>query len=506
VASRYVADPNPLNVSPDHGESPTGGHATPSGGRPAGDGPAGGDLAGRVTDVDIAIVGAGGAGLNLVVELDRLAARTGRPVPSIALVDPVTRAGADRTWCFWDDGRNHLDPVVARSWTRVGLVDRAGRARTLDLTPLRYVMVAAADFYALAEESVARLGAVRVTAPVLAVTDGPDRAHVRTDVGQLRARWVFDSRPAPPRRPARTSWLQHFRGWALRFDQPVLDPGEAVLMDFSAVQPCAVQPCAVQPCAVGAGAVQPCAVLPGAVRAGAGRSARGGGLAFGYVLPTAADRALVEYTVFSRERLEDRAYDVALRSYLAARWPLVNPAAILIEAVEDGAIPMTDAVPARRVGRRVFRLGTAGGATRGASGYTFAAMQRQARAVAAALLCGSRLCEPESWGVRPRGVGRIRPVPPPAYPLRHRWMDAVLLRALDRGLVDGPDLFVRLFERNSPARVLRFLDGATSLGEDLAVMASAPMAAMSRAAAEDAAARVRARLVARPRAPCLPTS
>lgn len=425
----------------------------------------------RATEVDVAIVGAGGAGLNLLVELDRLAARTGRPVPSLALVDPVTRAGADRTWCFWDDDRFGLHPAVTRSWTRLGLVDRAGHARTLDLTPLRYVMVASADFYALAEESVARLGAVRVTAPALAVTGGPDRALVHTDAGQLRARWVFDSRPAPPRRPARTAWLQHFRGWTLRFDQPVLDPDEAVLMDFSVVQ-------------------------PAEVHAGAGP-----GTAFGYVLPTAADRALVEYTVFSRQRLPAPAYDVALRSYLDARWPRIDPAAVAIEAVEDGAIPMTDAVHARRADRRVFRLGTAGGATRGSTGYTFAATQRQARAVAAALLSGSVLPGSVSSGsvssgsVLSRAVlsgsDRHEPVPPPAYPVRHRWMDAVLLRAFDRGLVDGPDLFVRLFERNPPTRVLRFLDGATCLREELAVMASAPMVAMTRAATGDAGARLR---------------
>jgi lycopene beta-cyclase len=409
----------------------------------------------RATEVDVAIVGAGGAGLNLVVELDRLAVRTDRPVPSVALVDPVTRSGADRTWCFWDDDRNAPHPAMTRSWTRLGLVDRAGHSRILDLTPLRYVMVASADFYALAEKSVARLGAIRVTASALAVTGGPDRALVQTDAGQLRARWVFDSRPAPPRSPARTAWLQHFRGWTLRFDQPVLDPDEAVLMDFSVVQ-------------------------PAEMHAGAGP-----GIAFGYVLPTAADRALVEYTVFSRQRLPAPAYDVALCSYLAERWPCLDPTAVAIEAVEDGAIPMTDAVYARRAEPRVFRLGTAGGATRGSTGYTFAAMQRQARAVAAALLSGS-----VPSGVVPSGADRIEPVPPPAYPARHRWMDAVLLRAFDRGLVDGPDLLVRLFEHNPPTRVLRFLDGATCLREDLAVMASAPTAAMTQAVTGDAVARL----------------
>jgi lycopene beta-cyclase len=420
---------------------------------------AGAPVHGELT-VEVAIVGAGGAGLSLVAELDRAASRAGRAVPSVALIDPVTRVGGDRTWCFWDAGRSDLDAAVTRSWTQVALVDRAGRSRTLDLTPLRYVMISSVDFYALAEESVRRLGVVRVTASARTVVDGPDRARVETDAGTVHARWVFDSRPAPLRRPARTAWLQHFRGWTVHLDQPVLDPDQAVLMDFSVVQPGAVQPGA------------------------------GPGLAFGYVLPTAPDRALVEYTVFSRGRLPDEAYDTALRSYLAARWPRVG---VTVDAVEDGAIPMTDAVHLRRAGRRAFQLGMAGGATRGSTGYAFAAMQRQAQTVAGMLLSGAA-----ASGVTTGTAHDVEPVPPPAYPARHRWMDAVLLRALDRDLVNGPDLFVRMFGRNPPARVLWFLDGTTSVAEDLAVMASTPTAAMTRAALEDAAARLRFRLTGVP--------
>lgn len=63
-------------------------------------------------------------------------------------------------------------------------------------------------------------------------------------------------------------------------------------------------------------------------------------------------------------------------------------------------------------------------------------------------------------------------------------MDAVLLRALDTGRVDGPDFFYRLFDRVPVTRLLRFLDGRTRLYEDLAVGAHAPVAPMLRTAAE----------------------
>ena len=394
-------------------------------------------------EVDVALVGAGGAGLSVLTGLDRLvtAARAvGRDVavPSIVLVDPVSHAGQDRTWCFWDDGgSSDVEACVHRAWRRVELRGRDGRAHLLDLAPMRYVMVRSGDFYAFADAAAARLGAARIVAGVDAVRDGEDRAYLLTASGEvIAARWVLDSRPAPPARPARTSWLQHFRGWTVRFGEDVVDPDVPVLMDFAPPQP-------------------------------------DRGVAFGYVLPLDARRALVEYTEFSPARLPGPAYEAALRAYLSARWGARVARSVRIEAVEDGAIPMTDAVHARRAGRRVFRIGTAGGATRPSTGYTFAALQRQGAAVAAALLAGRE------------------PLPPRPYPARHQWMDAVLLAGLDRGYICGADLLTHLFDANAPQRVLRFLDGASTPAEELALMRTAPTAAMTRASAADAVARLR---------------
>jgi len=57
--------------------------------------------------------------------------------------------------------------------------------------------------------------------------------------------------------------------------------------------------------------------------------------------------------------------------------------------------------------------------------------------------------------------------------------------------VAGPDFFDRLFDRNPAERVLRFLDGATTPAEELAVMSSTRLLPMASAAAGDALARLR---------------
>ncbi|SCF13465.1 lycopene beta-cyclase [Micromonospora viridifaciens] len=385
-------------------------------------------------DVDLALVGGGGAASLVLAALDRHDLTGLR----VAVVDPVHKRGQDRTWAFWGTPGTDLDPLLSASWSRVEVVTPAGR-RVLSLDPLRYAMLRSGPVYDRAAAAERRLGVVRIGAPAGALRDDGHRVTVHDPHGRVlvRAGWVLDSRPRPPERPGRTTWLQHFRGWWLAADRPTFDPDRAVLMDFRTPQP-----------------------------------ARG--VSFGYVLPVDDRYALVEYTEFSPALLTDAGYDAALRGY-AARLGL-DLAALRLREVENGIIPMTDGPFVSRPSPRVVRLGTAGGATRPSTGFTFAAMHRQADQVARALAAG-----------RP-------PVPAPAYPGRHRWLDAVALRALDRGHVGGVEFFARLFDRNPPERVLRFLDGTTTPAEELAVMRSTPLLPMTGAVLGDAVDRLRARL------------
>lgn len=385
-------------------------------------------------DVDLALVGGGGAASLVLAALDRHDLTGLR----VAVVDPVRKRGQDRTWAFWGAPGSDLDPLLSASWSRVEVVTPAGR-RVLSLDPLRYAMLRSAPVYDRAAAAERRLDVVRIGAPAGALRDDGHRVTVHDPAGRplFRAGWVLDSRPRPPRRPGRTSWLQHFRGWWLAADRPTFDPGRAVLMDFRTAQP-----------------------------------ARG--VSFGYVLPVSDRHALVEYTEFSPAVLPDAAYDAALRGYVGLLG--LDLTALRVCEVENGIIPMTDGPFVPRPSARVVRLGTAGGATRPSTGFTFAAMLRQADQVAGALVAG-----------RP-------PVPAPAYPRRHLWMDAVALRALDRGHVDGVEFFDGLFDRNPAERVLRFLDGLTSPAEDLAVMRSSPLLPMTGAVLGDAVGRLAARL------------
>ncbi|MFF9202032.1 lycopene cyclase family protein [Streptomyces sp. NPDC014986] len=376
---------------------------------------------------DVVIVGGGAAGLSLAHRL------TAPGSPTVTLVDAPDGPlrPPERTWCYWDRGTGDFDEAVSASWPRLRVHGTDGRAVTVRPSPLRYRMLRSTDFERLVHSRLDTAPHVRVLrATADAVRNTADGAEVRCTLPDgrtlsLRARQVFDSRPRHALPAARTQLMQHFRGWFVRTATDRFDPGTADLMDFRVPQP-------------------------------------RHGLAFGYVLPLAPDRALVEYTEFSRHPLTTGAYEAALAHYSHT---VLKLGAFGVESAEQGVIPMTDARFARRTGPAVFRIGTAGGATRPATGYTFAAVQRQSRAVAAALRAG-------------------RTDVPPAYGRRALAMDAVLLRALDTGRIDGPDFFTGLFRRVPPHRLLRFLDGDTSPWEECGIGLRTPVWPMLRTAVE----------------------
>ncbi|MDH6484763.1 lycopene cyclase family protein [Streptomyces sp. SAI-127] len=376
---------------------------------------------------DVVIVGGGASGLSLAHHLTA----TGSATVTLVEAPDGPRRPPERTWCYWERGTGDFAEAVSASWSRLRVHGTDGRTITVDPSPLRYRMLRSTAFEQLVHARLARSPGSRVLrATADTVHDTADGAEVRctTSDGRtltLRARQVFDSRPLRSLPPARTQLMQHFRGWFVRTEADRFDPAVADLMDFRVPQP-------------------------------------RHGLAFGYTLPLAPGRALVEYTEFSRAPLTTTVYEAALSHYCR---DILGLGAFTVESAEQGVIPMTDARFPRRTGSSVFRIGTAGGATRPATGYTFAAVQRQSRAIAAALRDG-RASVPAPHGRRALA------------------MDAVLLRALDTGRIDGPGFFTGLFRRVPPERLLRFLDGDTSLSEEWGIGLRTPVGPMLRTALE----------------------
>jgi len=366
---------------------------------------------------DIILAGGGGAGLSLAYHLLNSEMRD----CSILIIDQERKQKNDRTWCFWETEPGPFESIVHQQWQRM-YFHGPGFSQLMDLQPYTYKMIRGQDFYRHVNQAIqAHANVTVVQEQIQELREHTDEAEVVTDQQIYRGKWVFSSLRDPDetdRAKDKQYLLQHFKGWEIRTKQPFFNPQQATLMDF--------------------------------------RIEQQGDCRFMYVLPTDEQTALVEYTVFSGELLKPETYTQELIRYLPEYLGL-NPTDYEVLHEEFGVIPMTDMEYPRQQGKRIIRIGTAGGATKASTGYTFQRIQRDSAELVQQLLTTGR---PQRLPLNGRR--------------RFHLFDSVLLNVMGRGLYLGRDAFTHLFRKNPPARVLRFLDEDTHLGEDLAIMNSVP--------------------------------
>lgn len=379
---------------------------------------------------DYIIAGGGGAGLSLLYRLSQSERLRHRRI--LLLDREPEKVANDRTWCFWEREAGLFESIVHHRWTDLWVYQGRDFARCLSIAPYTYKMIRSADFYRYVREALPRLtGLESYAAGVRRIRNSGPGVQVDTDTGRsFTADWCFSSIPHEQPDRSRVNYLdQHFRGWFIRTDQAAFSPDEAVFMDF--------------------------------------RTPQQGEARFFYLLPTSAHTALVELAIFSNNHLSKAAYDDLIGSYLREQWPRLG--AYQIEEAETGVIPMTDH-PFRPQDGRIVYLGTAGGDTRASTGYTFWNIQQRLDRLVPRLEQGATPYLRPTWSQR-----------------RHRLYDSVLLRVLQHNYADADRIFASLFANNPPQRVLAFLNGQSSMRQELALLASVPTAPFARALWEEVA-------------------
>jgi len=175
------------------------------------------------------------------------------------------------------------------------------------------------------------------------------------------------------------------------------------------------------------------------------------GTTFMYVLPVDKNKALIEYTLFSEEVLQEKEYDDALKSYIDTVLQLKN---YTISHTEFGVIPMTNYTFSKG-DNRIINIGVAGGQTKASSGYTFKFIQKHSAKIIDALINDKSPLVRTSLSEK-----------------RFQLYDSIFLNVLHHKKMPGDTLFATLFEKNPPQTILKFLDNATGFKEELKIMNS----------------------------------
>jgi lycopene beta-cyclase len=373
------------------------------------------------TTYDYIITGAGCAGLSLAMQMIHSGHAASK---KILIIDKDTKNRNDRTWCFWEKEVGLFENIVKKQWKQLRFYS-ATLNRSLDIQPYAYKLIRGIDFYRHCLSVIHSQPNIEwLQAPVEALISNESETTVIVDQQKIHATYIFNSIlfDKPALNDTHHWMLQHFKGWFIKTDKPSFDPEVGTLMDF--------------------------------------RTDQKEGATFFYVLPFTPTEALVEYTLFSPALLDDNQYEKALKNYLSQQLDIDS---YKVMEKEFGVIPMTNfAFPQKS--HHIINIGTAGGQTKGSSGYTFQFIQKQAKAITDSL---TRSGHPFT-SLSPQK--------------RFQFYDSVLLDVLQKRRVEGWDVFSQLFKKNKGSAVFKFLDNETNLAEELQIISTLPTLPFSKAA------------------------
>lgn len=362
---------------------------------------------------DFIIAGMGCAGLSFAMQLKQSKVS----FTKVLLIDKDLKTKNDRTWCFWTkDQHKWYDKIVFRSWDKFNFKSK-NYSKDFVLHPYKYQMIRGIDFYSycLAElKKDERFLIIHEPITELATINGV--GLLRTKEHTYFSKHIFNSAfRIQSIQSHHVNYIQHFKGWLIETKEACFDDACPVFMNFDTEQD--------------------------------------NDCRFFYLIPFSKNKALIEYTGFSKHKLSDEAYDEKLADYIKNDLKIVSYT--LLET-EKGEIPMAESAFINPFGEAVTNIGTAGGYSKPSTGYTFYFIQKNAEHLIAQLEKNTNLISPvkRKWD--------------------HELYDKILLDVLNKKQIAARDVFTFLFKKNKISTLLAFLNEESTLMQDLRILNSVP--------------------------------
>ena len=360
---------------------------------------------------DFIICGAGASGLLLLKAIREDSFFNEK---SILIIEKEIKNVNDRTWSYWESPNGSFDSILSKKWSKANFCSEDFDS-DFDLNPYQYKMLRSAGFYQSIRNKYSNLkNTIFLHAELKNIDSKNIMTEVITSEGKFQSNKVFNSLfdPKPMINQKKYPVLQqHFVGWFIKTKKISFDSSKVIFMDFNIPQ------------------VQETRFI--------------------YILPIDQYSALVEYTLFSKNLLHFDDYETGIKAYLDSK----GITEFEIEEKEQGNIPMT-CFPFEKLNcRSLLHIGTAGGWTKASTGYTFMNTRRNIERLIPFLKTDAGL---NTFTIKSR----------------FRFYDLLFLDVLNRYNSHGSKLFTRMFEKNPPVRIFRFLDEKTNFIEELKIMTS----------------------------------
>jgi len=362
---------------------------------------------------DYIIAGMGCAGLSLAVQLKQSKISFSK----VLIIDREIKNKNDRTWCFWTkEKKNWFDKIIYKKWNHLQFKSNH-EDFNLEINPYQYCLIRGIDFYDFCLNQLKKDARFEfVSDEINSISSSETNATLATKTKQFSAKYIFNSAFRNQNfKKNHINYVQHFKGLVVEFQNKVVDVSRPVFMDFSVEQK--------------------------------------NDCRFVYEIPFSKNKVLIEYTGFSKNVVTSSEYDHELKEYIKRKY---RGEFYKILETESGQIPMHESKFINPFGARVINIGTAGGASKASSGYTFYFIQKQVNEIIEQLKNNSTqivLAE---------------------KPKRYQYFDRVLLHVLNEKKIEGSKVFEILFKKNKVVDVFEFLNEESSLAQDLKIINTLP--------------------------------
>jgi lycopene beta-cyclase len=363
-------------------------------------------LSTKQSEVDLIIIGAGAAGLSLLLALD-----AANFAGKIVVLESKQGPQNDKMWSFWhvteavrssERGNNlpaYIEAILTHKWQNWSL-SADGSEYLMHDTLFQYCCLRSESLSALALERTAAKENlhIRFDTHVGSITAAGSAAIVTTHTEQLLAKQVVDTRP-PSLQSQHEGLIQCFYGEEIMCEADIFQPSTVKLMHQLSHSEL--------------------------------------GIEFIYILPFSTKHALVEFTCFS---LVPIAASVLKARLTDALYKVVKQHPYTVQRTECAALPMYLVNQnSQHQKPAIIYAGIAGGAMRASTGYSFIGSQKWAKQSAHDLI----------------KTGTISVNTP--IPAIYQMMDKLMLSVLRDDMKVGITIFVQLFKTVPAQRFVRFM-------------------------------------------------
>ena len=327
----------------------------------------------------------------------------------ILIIEKDSKTYNDKTFGFWNDKESVLDNIVFKEWEYAEFRDSNSHNSFL-LSPYKYKMIKSNEFYLYIGDKISKASNFTYLNTTVNEIDQVNN-KVKTNDGEFSSSIIFSSIYNEVSFKKYPLLKQHFIGWTIETKNESFDDNKITFMDFSVDQKDEIR--------------------------------------FMYILPFSKNKALIEYTLFSGEIINDDEYEKEIKAYLKKK----NILNYSIVEKEKGMIPMTCYPFFENNTDTYFQIGTAGGWSKPSTGYTIKNSI-------------------EKIDIIINSLKQNKPLSKIRFKNRFWYYDLLFLDVLIASKGKGSQVFSDLFKNNDPIKIFKFLDEKTSVMEELSIFLS----------------------------------